>query len=269
MTPRDMEYIAKLVREASGIVLTADKGYLVESRLNPIARRNGFSNLSELVAELEKPRGAELRNAVIEAMTTNETFFFRDKRPFELMEEVVYPHLLKVRSPGSRIRIWSAACSTGQEPFSLAMQIREKSAQLGGFQFEIVATDLSTAVLDRARAGLFTQFEVQRGLPIQLLVKYFKKEEESWIINEDIRRMVKFEQLNLLKDFSKLGKFDVVLCRNVLIYFDLPTKKDVLDRIAALTASDGRLILGAAETVMGVTEQFKPIRDHRGLYEKA
>ncbi len=268
MTPNDMEYVSKLVLDASGIVLTPDKQYLVESRLNPIARRNGFGGLNSLVEELRRERDLELRNQVVEAMTTNETFFFRDKTPFKLMEEVVYPHLVESRGANARVRIWAAACSTGQEPYSLAMQVREMSAKLKGMRVEILATDLSTAVLERARSGLFTQFEVQRGLPIQMLVKYFKKEEDSWRLSETIRDMVSFKEANLLKDFAHFGRFDVVFCRNVLIYFSPDRKKDILNRLAASSTKDGFLVLGAAETVLGLTAAFTPDREHRGLYRR-
>lgn len=204
--------------------------------------------------------------AVVEAMTTNESFFFRDKILFDHFRETVMPALLAARKGSRFIRIWCAAASTGQEPYSLAMCLKQMERQIAGWQIEIIATDLSNEVLEKARAGLYSQFEVQRGLPIQFLVKYFTRDGERWQLAPELRDMVQFRTLNLLNDFSPLGSFDVVFCRNVLIYFDQATRVDVLDRIARQTASDGFLMLGAAETVVGLTESFKPVVDRRGLY---
>ena len=199
-------------------------------------------------------------------MTTNETFFFRDKMPFEHFRDTIMPALIAARAREKRIRIWCAAASTGQEPYSLAMLCKEMGAALAGWRVEILATDLSTEVLEKAKAGIYSQFEVQRGLPIQLLVKYFTQVGETWQIAPEIRGMVQFRPLNLLNDFSALGMFDVVFCRNVLIYFDQATKIGVLDRIARQMPDDGYLVLGAAETVVGLTDAFKPVPDKRGLY---
>jgi chemotaxis protein methyltransferase CheR len=199
-------------------------------------------------------------------MTTNESFFFRDKIPFDHFKETIVPHLLAARAAQRRIRIWCAAASTGQEPYSLAMMIKEMGPQLAGWRVEILGTDLSTEVLEKAKAGIYSQFEVQRGLPITLLVKYFTQVGEMWQISPEIRAMVQYRALNLLQDFYQLGTFDVVFCRNVLIYFDQPTKIDVLERAARVLEPDGFLLLGAAETVVGLTEVFKPYGDKRGLY---
>ena len=247
-------------------MLSADKQYLVESRLLPIARRVSVRNLSDLVAKLKTPGSEPLIVEVVEAMTTNESFFFRDKIPFDHFREFMLPSLLKARASQHRIRIWCAAASTGQEPYSLAMLLKEMGAPLAGWRTEIIATDLSNEVLEKARAGLYSQFEVQRGLPIQLLMKYFTQSGDTWQISPEIRAMVQFRPLNLLSDFSQLGTFDVVFCRNVLIYFDQPTKINVMERLARITEPDGYLILGAAETVVGLTECFKPLADRRGLY---
>ena len=203
---------------------------------------------------------------VIEAMTTNETFFFRDKIPFDHLRQTVLPELLQARAGRRSLRIWCAASSTGQEPYSIAMCLKEFAPQLSGWRVEIVATDLSLGVLEKARAGIFSQFEVQRGLPIQLLVKHFRQIGELWQLNADIRAMVQHRQLNLMQDFSHLGSFDVIFCRNVLIYFDQDTKIGVFNRLARSLEADGVLALGAAESVVGMTDAFKPFPERRGLY---
>jgi chemotaxis protein methyltransferase CheR len=266
VTPQDFEYLRKLLRERSGLVLSAEKQYLAESRLVPVARRHRIATLGELVAKLKIAEQSPLATDVIEAMATNETFFFRDKLPFDHFRDTVLPALITARAREKRIRIWCTAASTGQEPYSLAMILREFGARLAGFRTEIVATDISADVLERAKAGIYSQFEVQRGLPIHLLVKFFSQVGETWQIAPEIRAMVQFRPLNLLKDFSALGTFDMVFCRNVLIYFDQETKIGVLNRLAAQLAADGFLALGAAETVVGLTDAFKPMAERRGLY---
>jgi chemotaxis protein methyltransferase CheR len=266
VTPFDYDYLRKLLKDRSGLVLSADKEYLVESRLLPIARRLGLKTLSELVQKLKAPGREQLIVDVVEAMTTNETFFLRDKIPFDHFRQSMVPALLAARASRKRVRIWCAAASTGQEPYSLAMLLKDMGPQLAGWRFEIVATDLSLEVLEKAKAGVYSQFEVQRGLPIQMLVKYFTQSGETWQVSSEIRSMVQYRQLNLLSDFSSLGSFDVVFCRNVLIYFDQATKIDVMERIARITEPDGYLVLGAAETVVGLTEAFRPVQNQRGVY---
>jgi chemotaxis protein methyltransferase CheR len=265
MTPQDFDYLRKLLRERSGLVLSAEKQYLAESRLLPVARRHGLGTVAELCGKLKLSTPA-LANEVVEAMTTNETFFFRDKIPFEHVRDTVMPALIAARAREKRIRIWCTAASTGQEPYSLAMTLKAMNAQLACYRIDILATDLSGEVLERAKNGIYSQFEVQRGLPIQLLVKYFAQVGECWQIAPEMRGMVAFRPLNLLNDFSPLGTFDLVFCRNVLIYFDQPTKTGVLDRLARQMPDDGFLVLGAAETVVGLTDAFKPMPDKRGLY---
>jgi chemotaxis protein methyltransferase CheR len=215
VTPAEYEFLRKLLKERSGLDLSSDKQYLVESRLIPLARRVGLSGIPELVTKMKAGADA-LTSEVVEAMTTNETFFFRDKIPFEHLRQTVLPELVRARANRRTLRIWCAAASTGQEPYSIAMCVKEFPG-LSGWRVEIVATDLSLAVLEKAKAGLFSQFEVQRGLPIQMLVKYFAQVGEIWQLNADIRAMVQHRQLNLLEDFSSLGSFDVIFCRNVLI----------------------------------------------------
>ena len=245
MTPPDYEYLRKLLKDQSGLDLSADKQYLIESRLVPLSRKAGLQGIPELVQKM-KAGSQSLVAQVVEAMTTNETFFFRDKIPFDHFRQAILPEVLKARAARKSIRIWCAAGSTGQEPYSLAMCIKEMESQLAGFRIEIIATDLSQEVLEKSKAGIYSQFEVQRGLPIQMLVKYFKQTGEFWQINPDIRAMVQHRQLNLLHDFSLLGSFDVVFCRNVLIYFDQDTKINVFNRLARLMDNDGFLVLGAA-----------------------
>jgi chemotaxis protein methyltransferase CheR len=266
VTPLDYEYLRKLLKERSGLELSADKQYLVESRLVPLARKAGLGGIPDLVAKMKS--GAEaLTTEVVEAMTTNETFFFRDKIPFDHLRDTILPLMLQSRASRRSLRIWSAACSTGQEPYSIAMCLKEKGAALAGWRIEIVGTDLSQEVLEKSRAGIYSQFEVQRGLPIQLLVKYFTQSGELWQISPEIRGMVQHRQLNLLQDFSHLGKFDVIFCRNVLIYFDQDTKINVFERLARSLEPDGMLMLGAAESVVGITDAFRPYPDRRGLYQ--
>jgi chemotaxis protein methyltransferase CheR len=265
VTPLEYEYLRKLLKERSGLDLSADKQYLVESRLIPLARKAGLMGIGELVQKI-KSGSDELTVDAIEAMTTNETFFFRDKIPFDHLRQTVLPELLQARSSRRTLRIWCAASSTGQEPYSIAMCLKEFAPALIGWRVEIVATDLSLGVLEKARAGIFSQFEVQRGLPIQLLVKHFRQIGELWQINADIRAMVQHRQLNLMQDFSHLGSFDVIFCRNVLIYFDQDTKIGVFNRLAKSLEPDGVLALGAAESVVGTTDAFKPYPERRGLY---
>jgi chemotaxis protein methyltransferase CheR len=265
VTPLDFDYLRKLLRDRSGLVLAVEKLYLAESRLLPVARRHGMTTLTELVAKLRGPSVA-LTAEVVEAMTTNETFFFRDKIPFEHVRDTILPALVAARAREKRIRIWCTAASTGQEPYSIAMALKNLGAALDGFRIDILATDLSIDVLERAKAGIYSQFEVQRGLPIQLLVKHFGKVGEHWQVAQDLRDMVQFRTLNLLNDFSPLGTFDLVFCRNVLIYFDQPTKTGVLNRLARQMPDDAFLVLGAAETVVGLTDEFRPMADKRGLY---
>jgi chemotaxis protein methyltransferase CheR len=265
VNPPDYEYLRKFLKDNSGLDLSADKQYLIESRLLPISRKVGLSGISELVQKM-KGGSPAITTQVIEAMTTNETFFFRDKVPFDHFREAIMPEILRARASRRSVRIWCAAGSTGQEPYSLAMCLKEMSAALTGWRVEIIATDLSQEVLEKSRAGLYSQFEVQRGLPIQMLVKYFQQTGELWQINADIRSMVQHRQLNLLHDFSQLGVFDVIFCRNVLIYFDQDTKINIFRRLAKITESDGFLVLGAAETVVGLTDVYKPYPERRGLY---
>jgi chemotaxis protein methyltransferase CheR len=262
----DFETLAALLKKRSGLSLTEDKSYLLESRLMPVVRRLRYTELSALVADIRTKSDESLLAEVTEVMTTNESFFFRDTRPFDQFREVVLPALKESRASKKRIRIWSAACSSGQEPYSLAILIKEMGAEYAGWTFEIVGTDISEAILSKARAGIYSQFEVQRGLPIQLLMKYFTQVEGGWELSESVRSMVQYRSFNLLDGMSALGVFDVVYCRNVLIYFDQPTKADVMSRVRKQMTDYGSLYLGGAETVLGICDEFKPVPGQRGMY---
>ncbi|MGN6424689.1 MAG: CheR family methyltransferase [Asticcacaulis sp.] len=267
MSPEDIDHLASTLKARSGLILGADKTYLIESRLSPVARREGFSNVAALLTSLRAKRDEKLMTAVTDAMTTNETFFFRDKTPFDQFKSDVLPALAKSRLNGE-IKVWCAACSTGQEPYSLAMLMDELRMQYPRVTLDILATDISDRCLEKAQAGLYTQFEVQRGLPITMMVKHFEKVDEMWRISPKIRASVRYKKMNLLDDLRMIGRQDVIYCRNVLIYFDLETKKRVLEQMATLLPDDGYLLLGAAETVLGITDAFKPMPGMRGLYVK-
>jgi chemotaxis protein methyltransferase CheR len=269
MTGADFAFIAQFLKERSGLIITQDKMYLLETRLTSIMRENSMASLTALVEVLRQPGSAKVKDQVVDAMTTNETSFFRDNHPFETLRKSIIPGLIERRAPTRSLRIWSAACSTGQEPYSLAMMLKDSFPILGNWKVEIVATDLSPSVLERARSGLYSTFEVQRGLGIQMLVRHFDQIEPNWQIKRELRQMVTFRPLNLLEDFSALGQFDVVLCRNVLIYFDQPTKTRILSAIARRIASDGFLLLGGAESVFGLSDAFAGLSGLKGVYGHA
>jgi chemotaxis protein methyltransferase CheR len=264
----DFGFIAALLKERSGYVIGPDKLYLLETRLSAIMRENGYRDLAALIANIRLSRSEPLIVAVVEAMTTNETSFFRDHGPFTTFRNSVLPAVLEQRAAHRHLRIWSAACSTGQEPYSLAMILREHQAALQGWRIDIVATDICRRVLARAEAGTYSTFEVQRGMPIQMLVKYFDQIGDTWRVREELRRMVDFRPCNLLTDLSAFGTFDVVFCRNVLIYFDQPTKREVLASIARRMTPDGFLMLGGAESAFGITDAFGDIPGLRGVYRR-
>ncbi len=266
MNTADFEFLSAILKQRSGLVLTEEKAYLLESRLMPVARKFGFAGLPELVAMVREDRPEDLLCDITEAMTTNESLFFRDMKPFEQLRTLVIPQLVEKRAATRKLRIWSAAASSGQEPYSIGILLKELGDLLDGWDVQILATDISVDMLNRARAGLYTQFEVQRGLPIATLVKYFKQVGEKWRLDAAIRSMVKFKEFNLLDDTATLGQFDIVFCRNVLIYFDQQTKSEVLGRISNIMSDDGVLYLGGAETVLGITDKFVPITGHRGMY---
>jgi chemotaxis protein methyltransferase CheR len=229
-------------------------------------KREHLADLNLLAEQLRRSGSEALAREVVEAMTTNESFFFRDDKPFQHFRAQALPRVLAARPAGSTVRIWSAASSSGQEAYSLAMILTECRAAIGNRKMEILGTDIARDQLSRARDALYSQFEVQRGLPVQMLMRYFTKEETGWRLSEAVRTMAQFREFNLLGDLRPLGRFDVVFCRNVLIYFDQDTKRRVLEAIAAQMAPDGVLYLGGAETVLGITSRFAPLPSERGVY---
>jgi chemotaxis protein methyltransferase CheR len=259
------DVLRNFLSRAAGLSFDADKAYLAESRLQPIIDRLELADLDALVVRITSGQHPDLAREVVDAMTTNETFFFRDRTPFDNFRKFVLPALLEARKDIGRIRIWCAACSSGQEPYSIAMVLDEEAQKLSGWSVEILATDVSHAVIGAAREGVYTQFEVQRGLPISQLLRYFQQDGERWRVNEHLRSRVQFEEFNLLSDFGSLGTFDVIFCRNVLIYFDVPTKQNVLEKMARHLALDGYLFLGAAESVVGLTTSFAPHPEYRSI----
>jgi len=266
MTITDFDFICQILKNRSGLLLTNDKAYLLESRLLPVARKWKLATFDDLVRLIRTKNDEAVIRDVVEAMTTNESFFFRDTKPFDQFKQICLPALLKARAAQKTIRIWSAACSSGQEAYSLAMILSEMGAQLSGWKIDIVGTDLSQEILNRAKEGMYSQFEVQRGLPITLLVKYFQQTGDRWKLSDAIRNKVQYREWNLLNDPAPLGKFDIVYCRNVLIYFDQPTKAKVLAGIAKQMPDDGFLFLGGAETVLGISDKFQLLPGQRGIY---
>lgn len=256
--------VAGLVRRRAGIVLTEDKSYLLETRLGPVLARFGLASLGVLGERLRSLPGEALERAVVEALTTHESSFFRDGKPFEHLRGAL-PKLLAARGAGEKLRVWSAACSSGQEAYSVAMLATE-TLGTAAQRIEILATDISSEVVGRAKEGSFSQFEVQRGLAIRALMTHFTQDGTRWRIKPTLRAMVRFEERNLLTDCAALGRFDVIFCRNVLIYFDPPTKTRVLEMLARQLTADGVLYLGAAETVIGLTDRLAAIPGERGVY---
>jgi chemotaxis protein methyltransferase CheR len=251
----DFAYVADLVRREAAIVLTPNKDYLVQARLLPVAQQHGLAGVPQLVQTLRGRPDAQLRQQVVEALTTNETSWFRDNDPYKLLGSTVLPEVTALaRSQNRPVRIWSAACSTGQEPYSIAIVLRESLPT--GLRYEMVASDFSQEMVARAQAGRFSQLEMNRGLAASLLVKYFDREGAHWRVGADLRRDLSFTRINLAAPFPALGMFDVVFVRNVLIYFDVDTKRGVLERVRRLLRPGGWLFLGAAETTMGITTDF-------------
>lgn len=263
ITAEQFRFFADLVKAASGIALAPGKEYLVESRLNELARGLGMKDMEELYRKARASLTPQFLEKIVDAMTTNETYFFRDQHPFEALKKSVLPELSK-RNGNGRLRIWSAACSTGQEPYSLAMIIQEHFPTLARGKCEILATDISRQAVEKGTAGRFTQVEVNRGLPITFLIKYFTQNGAFWYAKDDLRKMVSFRIFNLLQPFSGLGTFDVIFCRYVLIYFDQETKNQILGRLANTLNPGGWLFLGATETPTGLPSFMKRITLDKG-----
>jgi chemotaxis protein methyltransferase CheR len=264
LTVDDFEYVRTMVRDQAGIVIEPGKEYLVESRLQPLAKREGFASIAELVAKTRGCLGGALGQKIVAAMTTNETTFFRDVEPFEALRKFILPELIEKNKQTRRLSIWYAASSTGQEPYSVSMLIREHFPQLLSWDLQQLATDLSPAVLARAREGRYGQVEINRGLPATYLVKYFTKHGNEWELAESVRKMVRFEELNLIRPWPALPMMDIVMIRNVMIYFDVDAKKQILARIRRLLRPEGYLFLGGAETTMNLDDSFV-----REQYERA
>jgi chemotaxis protein methyltransferase CheR len=267
MKAHEFGLVRRILKEHSGLNLGEDKQDLVEGKLRPLLREFGFPTLSHLVLAMMKPDADALRSRVAQAVTVQESYFFRDKVPFHYFVDVMLPKLMQRREKERRIRVWCAAAAGGQEPYSLAMELAEVNGKLLGWTVEIVATDFVEEALAKARKGVYSQFEVQRGLPVSLLVKYFNQEGSAWEVTPEIRSKVEFRAQNLLDDCPSLGVFDVIFCRNVLIYFDDATKRAVLGRLETRLAPDGYLVLGAVETTTGASSKFMPVPEgHLGLF---
>ena len=267
MMAHEFNLLRRLLKEHSGINLSADKMDLVEARLRPLLKEFDFPSFAHLTLALIKPGADGLRSRVAQSLAVLESYFFRDKTPFRYFTDVMLPKLMERRSGSRRIRIWCAASATGQEPYSLAMLLAEAGQKIDGWSIEIVATDFSEDALRKARTGLYSQFEVQRGLPVSLLIKYFQKTGGGWLVRPELRKRIAFREHNLLNDCRDLGVFDIIFCRNVLIYFDEPLKNAVLGRLSRQLASDGYLVLGAAETTTGVSPDFMPVPEgHHGVF---
>jgi chemotaxis protein methyltransferase CheR len=256
----DFDYIRNLVHSRSAIVLEPEKMYLIDARLTPVARQHGLNSLSEMIQHLRECPANALHQQVVEAMTTNETSFFRDLHPFETLRQTLLPELIAKRAAHKSLGIWSAACSSGQEPYTIAMLLREHSTPLTNWNVRLIATDLATKTLSRAREGMYNQSEVNRGLPAPLLVKYFQKQGQNWQIKEDIRRMVQFTELNLVGEWPSMPPLDIVFLRNVLIYFSTDTKKLILKKVRQVLRPDGYLFLGAAETTLNLDDAFERVQ---------
>ncbi len=260
ITAPEFDYITALAKRSAAIVIDPGKEYFIESRLANLVTSQGCKNLSELLALMKKdPAFGALHAKAIDALTTNETFFFRDFQPFEALKNTIIPQLMFQRAEQRRLNIWSAACSTGQEPYSLAMLLRESFPALANWQVSILATDLSPTVLTQARAGSYNQFEVNRGLPAPLLFNHFQKQGDRWVVKEDIRKMIEFRPMNLIEPWPIFPAFDIVLIRNVMIYFDIPTKQAILKKIRTCLQPQGSLFLGTAETTINLDPAWAPV----------
>jgi chemotaxis protein methyltransferase CheR len=255
-----LTYLRDLIRRRSAIVIEADKNYLVDARLAPLAKSEGFKDIDEMLVVVRRTETSPLTRKVIEAMTTNETSFFRDIHPWDALRLHMLPELIKKRQAAKRLRIWCAAASTGQEPWTIAMVIREHFPELDSWNVQIIGTDLNATVLEKARSGVYKQMEVNRGLPAPMLVKYFERSGTEWKVKDSLRQLVVYQELNLLERWTLFSVHDIVFMRNVLIYFDTPTKKDILARVREKLSPDGYLVLGGAETTLNLDEQYAAVR---------
>ena len=261
-----LDYLRDFARSEASIVIDETKDYLLESRLSPVANDAGVEGLDGLAARLKRGGDRNLKVQVVEALTTNETYFFRDKHPFETLRHKILPEILEGRKATKRLRIWCGAASTGQEPYTLAMVLREAMPNLAQWTVEIIATDINQSVLDKAAEGIYRQHEVNRGLPAPMLIKYFERAGAHWRVKADVRKMVDYRQLNLFHPWPFHERFDIVFLRNVLIYFDVLAKKKVLTSTRKILRDDGVLFLGGAETTSGVDDSFASVREGRTVY---
>lgn len=266
MNSDSLTYLRRLVHTRAALVIDEDKDYLLRSRLEPVAKRVGLADIDALVAELRRERSPELVVDVVEALTTNETYFFRDQHPFEALRQHILPALARTRSTSRVIRIWCAAASTGQEPYSVAMTVLDALPDASLWTIDIVATDINRTVLERARRGVYKQHEVDRGLPPEVRGRWFERCGQEWSVRSEVQRCVRFEALNLLDPWPWREGFDVVFMRNVLIYFDVATKRGLLSRVREHLAPDGVLFLGSTETTLNLDDAFVPVRDRGSLY---
>ncbi len=267
MTPEEIAQVVSLCRARAGLKVAPDKTYLIESRLSPVARREGFDSISDLLAALRARREDALVWSVVEGMAAGETAFFRDRTPFQQFRDEMAPQLAKARG-GAPIRVWSAACATGQEVYSLAMLVGELAEADPALRIELAASDLSRRALDRAQAGVYTQLEVQRGLPIRLLVRHFEKEGEQWKLAADVRARVRWRRINLIAGLRQIGRFDVVFCRYVLGHMTEEAQRKVLEDLTCVVPTDGFLVLGAKERITGLGDTFQPIVGRPGLFRR-
>jgi chemotaxis protein methyltransferase CheR len=262
LTAVDFDFICTLAYTQAAIVLERGKEYLVEARLTPLATREGYDSLGSLIAALRKDRTAGVLHAkAVDALTTNETYFFRDFHPFESLRRIILPALIERRAENRQLTVWCAACSTGQEPYTIAMLIREHFPQLASWQIEIIATDLSPTVLKQAEAGRYNQIEINRGLPAAYLIKYFTQQDTAWIIKPEIRQMVKFRPLNLVQPWPILPPCDLIFIRNVMIYFDVETKRGILKKLRPCLRPGGSLFLGSSETTLNLDPGWAPVTE--------
>lgn len=262
----DLSYVCTLVRDRAAIELEASKAYLIEARLTPLAKKYGFSSPNELIQGVRNRRHSELESQVVEAMTTNETSFYRDINPFNALRNTILPELRTLCATHRRLNLWSAACSTGQEIYSVAMLIHEHFADFATWQVSLLGTDLSDQVLERSRAASFSQIEVNRGLSANLLVKYFQRDGINWQLRPDIRAMANFRKLNLIDNWHSIPSMDVIFLRNVLIYFSPETKKAILEKVRRVMAPHAVLFLGAAETTMNLDSSFVRVESDNCVY---
>lgn len=263
----DFQFVKKLVQERAAIMLEAGKEYLVASRLNTLAHEERMASHVELIAELRSRPTPRLSQRIVEAMTTNETSFFRDARPFDALRTDIVPDLIVKRQASKSLTVWCAACSSGQEPYTIWMVLQDHFPELANWRVKIIGTDLSTEVLAKARAGAYSQLEVNRGIPTSVLVKHFERDGVHWKINAEAHKSVEFRELNLIATWPTMPKPDIVFLRNVMIYFDVPTRKRILAKVANLMAPDGYLFLGAGETTINIHPSFQRVElDRAGCF---